>query len=95
MTDSDSIVSRKAPNRNKENDYQYYKQRKDGWTFSVVCSRAVMSYEIGLFEIGIWGADTEIIVVDAGCDFSDVVRIEKQFDKDPEKLAKKCLKRGY
>jgi hypothetical protein len=77
---------------NEENNYQYFKERKDGWTFSVVCNYGTRGQQEGLFEVGIWNnlqEDHAVIVVNTHCTFQLVASYEKQFDTDPKKLAMK------
>ena len=88
------IVHSKNPRKSHfgENAYQYFKQRKDGWTFSVVCNHGTQGQEFGLFEVGIWDNSNpkhNVIIIDTHLNFSEVAKIEKQFDKDPIKLAEK------
>jgi hypothetical protein len=88
------IVQTINPERMAEkNDYQYFKRRIDGWTFSVVCNRGTHGQDLGLFEIGVWDSSNPehiVIIVQTHCDFKQVVKFEKQFDEDPRKLARKA-----
>ena len=82
------IVSRTNPEKRHKNQYQYYKERKDGWVLSVVCNQATREYEVGLFEVGLWqrvGNET-IVIADTQCSFDEVAKYEKDFDKNPAKL---------
>jgi len=82
------IVARNTKSSSLENHYQYYKERKDGWIFSVVCNRLTAGNEIGLFEIAMWQrvGNDEIIVIDTHRSFDAVAKYEKAFDKNPAKL---------
>ena len=87
------IIARTNPEKRYENQYQYYKERKDGWVFSVVCNQATREYEVGLFEVGLWQrvGNEEIVIVDTYCSFDKVAKYEKAFDKNPAKLYMKYL----
>ena len=82
------IVARVNPKKGIENNYQYYKERKDGWILSAVCNQATREYEVGLFEVALWqrvGNET-IVIADTQCSFDEVAKYEKDFDKNPAKL---------
>lgn len=87
------IIARVNPRRVIENNYQYYKERKDGWILSIVCNKITRENEIGLFEVALWqrvGNET-IVIADTNCSFDDVAYYEKAFDKNPAKLYMKYL----
>ena len=87
------IIARVNPRRVIENNYQYYKERKDGWILSVVCNRMTKANEMGLFEVALWqrvGNET-IVIVNTHCSFDEVAKHEKAFDKNPAKLYMKYL----
>ena len=86
-----NIVQRTNKRRSEiANNYQYFKEREDGWVFSVVCNRGTQGQEEGFFEIAVWNDRQNYlraIVIDTYLNFSDVAKIEKQFDINPKRLA--------